>query len=395
MRKVPELRFACFDGEWEEKKIRTLGSVITGTTPKTSDASNYNGKYLFASPSDMYGQRYITNTDKTLSEQGFKKSRLLPKGSSLFVSIGATVGKMAQAPIDMATNQQINSVVSNNNYDQDYVFTLLNYNSDKIIKIVSTQTMPIINKTEFSNTKLVTSTNLVEQEKIGDLFKNIDYLIEIQEGKVAKMRDYKKSMVQKMFPKKDKLVPDFRFDGFDGEWKTVKFKEFLKEYKVKTKNENELVMLSSTNNGMTYRERNVSVATNAGYKIIYKNDLVLSPQNLWLGNINFNNLEDGIVSPSYYTFKINELEPNFIEPQIRTKRMLENYKNASSQGASVVRRNLEINEFYEIKLSIPSIEEQEKIGNFFKNLDGQIEAEEKLLESYKMMKKSLLQKMFV
>lgn len=175
----------------------------------------------------------------------------------------------------------------------------------------------------------------------------------------------------------------------------MKFKEFLKEYKVKTKNENELVMLSSTNNGMTYRERNVSVATNAGYKIIYKNDLVLSPQNLWLGNINFNNLEDGIVSPSYYTFKINELEPNFIEPQIRTKRMLVNYKNASSQGASVVRRNLEINEFYEIKLSIPSIEEQEKIGNFFKNLDGQIEAEEKLLESYKMMKKSLLQKMFV
>ena len=73
-------------------------------------------------------------------------------------------------------------------------------------------------------------TRFEEQEKIGDLFRKLDDLIEIQEAKVSKMEDFKKSMLQKMFPKKGDLVPEFRFDGFDGEWKENKLSEIGDTY---------------------------------------------------------------------------------------------------------------------------------------------------------------------
>ena len=397
MRKVPELRFDGFEGEWEEHNLNEFISIYGGLTYSPKDVTNKLSD-TFVIRSSNVKNNSIIDADNVYVNSSIVNTENVKIGDIILVVRNGSrslIGKHAVITKDMP-NTVIGAFMSGvRARTPDFINALFDTSKfDKNIQKNLGATINQITNKNISEMKFF-FTNTAEQEKIGNLFKKIDALIQKQEAKVSKMREYKKSMVQKMFPKKRELVPAFRFDGFDGEWKTVKFKEFLKEYNEKTKNEDELVMLSSTNSGMTYRERNVSVTTNVGYKIIYKNDLVLSPQNLWLGNINFNNLEDGIVSPSYLTFKIDGLDSNFIEPQLRTKRMLENYKNASSQGASIVRRNLEKNEFHGIKLLIPSLEEQQKIGQFFKNLDSQIENEKRLLDSYKMMKKSLLQKMFV
>ena len=155
-------------------------------------------------------------------------------------------------------------------------------------------------------------------------------------------------------------------------WEQRKLGGFLQEYSIKSKIENEYPLLSSTNKGMEYREGRTASESNIGYKILKINDLVLSPQNLWLGNININTLVTGIVSPSYKTLKINNLSLYFLLPQLKTKRMLEKYKQVSVQGASVVRRNLDFTEFMNISLVIPTNKEQEQIGEFFKQLDSLI-----------------------
>lgn len=120
---------------------------------------------------------------------------------------------------------------------------------------------------------------------------------------------------------------------------------------------------------MEYREGRVSGSSSIGYKILEVNDLVLSPQNLWLGNININQLEKGLVSPSYRTFKVVKINREFLKPQLKTKKMLEFYKNSSVQGASVVRRNLDMGLFNQIDIDFPSIKEQIKIGEYFSCLD--------------------------
>ena len=189
-------------------------------------------------------------------------------------------------------------------------------------------------------------------------------------------------------------IPKLRFPGFTGAWEQRKLGGFLQEYSIKSKIENEYPLLSSTNKGMEYREGRTASESNIGYKILKINDLVLSPQNLWLGNININTLVTGIVSPSYKTLKINNLSLYFLLPQLKTKRMLEKYKQVSVQGASVVRRNLDFTEFMNISLVIPTNKEQEQIGEFFKQLDSLIALHQRKLEHLQEQKKGLLQKMF-
>ena len=191
-----------------------------------------------------------------------------------------------------------------------------------------------------------------------------------------------------------KKSPQLRFEGFTDDWEERKLGDLLKEFSIKSTIENEYKVLSSTNSGMEFREGRVSGTSNLGYKIIKNGDLVLSPQNLWLGNININNLGKGLVSPSYKTFELINIDSSFINPQLRTQKMLEEYKNSSTQGASVVRRNLEIDSFYQIKIFVPTISEQEKIGSFFKQLDNIIALHQRKLDLLKEQKKGFLQKMF-
>ena len=188
--------------------------------------------------------------------------------------------------------------------------------------------------------------------------------------------------------------PNIIFAGFSDEWVQRKLGEVLREFSIKSKIENEHTVLSSTNSGMEFREGRVSGTSNLGYKIVKNGDLVLSPQNLWLGNININNIGNGLVSPSYKTFEFVNIESSFINPQLRTQKMLEEYKNSSTQGASVVRRNLEIDSFYQIKIFVPNISEQEKIGSLFSLLDNTITRHQHKLDLLKDLKKGYLQKMF-
>ena len=188
--------------------------------------------------------------------------------------------------------------------------------------------------------------------------------------------------------------PQLRFKGFTDPWEQRKLGDLLKEFSIKSKIEDEHKVLSSTNSGMEFREGRVSGTSNLGYKIIKNGDLVLSPQNLWLGNININNIGKGLVSPSYKTFELINIDSSFINPQLRTQKMLEEYKNSSTQGASVVRRNLEIDSFYQIKIFVPTISEQEKIGSFFQQLDNTIVLHQRKLAKLKELKQGYLQKMF-
>ncbi|MDT2823312.1 restriction endonuclease subunit S [Vagococcus lutrae] len=188
--------------------------------------------------------------------------------------------------------------------------------------------------------------------------------------------------------------PVIRFAGFTDDWEPCKIGEVLNEFNKKSTVEDEYPMLSSTNNGMEVRQGRVSGTSNLGYKVVSDDDLVLSPQNLWLGNININDIGKGLVSPSYKTFKLTNIETNFLRPQLRLPEMLYQYMICSTQGASVVRRNLELELFYQIILLIPVIREQQKIGNFFKQLDDTIALHQRQLEALEKTKKSFLQKMF-
>lgn len=135
---------------------------------------------MFISPADIQGNRYIDKTITTLTSKGFALGRELRPGSSLFVSIGSTIGKVAQIKDFATTNQQINAVIPNDNMDDDFIFTLLEQKSESIRKISAQQAVPIVNKTTFGNVE-VTCTFKEGQKYVGTFFKEIDNLITLHQ----------------------------------------------------------------------------------------------------------------------------------------------------------------------------------------------------------------------
>ena len=107
----PKIRFKGFTEEWEQRKLLDISDIVTGTTPPTKDKDNYDGNRLFVSPADIQGNRFIERTITTLTEKGHALGRELRPGTSLFVSIGSTIGKVAQIEEFATTNQQINAVI--------------------------------------------------------------------------------------------------------------------------------------------------------------------------------------------------------------------------------------------------------------------------------------------
>ena len=153
-------------------------------------------------------------------------------------------------------------------------------------------------------------------------------------------------------------------------WGQERLGDILQEFTEKSVVDDQYPVLSSTNTGVEPRGGRVSGEHNKGYKIIDDGDLVFSPQNLWLGNINVNHIGRGIVSPSYKTMKFVNFCSDFIEPVLRSEAMLNQYKLSSVQGASVVRRNLDMDLFNDILVPAPSMSEQRKIGDFFNHLES-------------------------
>lgn len=197
--KVPEIRFDGFTEDWEQRKVSGIGNIVTGSTPKTSVSDNYGGEFLFVSPADIQENRYVDETITTLTKKGFDQGRKIREKASLFVSIGSTIGKVAQINQESTTNQQINAVEPYDNFDDDFIFTSLENISGSIKAIASNQAVPIVNKTTFGETEIQVPLELGEQQKIGQYFVNLDHLITLHQRKCNELKEIKKYMLQNMF----------------------------------------------------------------------------------------------------------------------------------------------------------------------------------------------------
>ena len=156
-------------------------------------------------------------------------------------------------------------------------------------------------------------------------------------------------------------------------WEQRKFGELLNETRDKTKIENEDILLSCAIDGIYLNSELFSHfrgSSNIGYLKVSKNDLILSAQNLHLGNCNVNlRFEHGIISPAYKVYKLIECYPRFINVWIKQDSTKYFFIKASTEGASVCRKNIVWDELYKQILSVPEIKEQIKIGEYFSNLD--------------------------
>jgi type I restriction enzyme S subunit len=168
-------------GEWVKRKIGSLGRVVTGKTPPTADSSNFGGPYPFITIPDLDGRVLIDRTERTLSERGAEilRSCLLPAGSVMMSCI-ATVGRCGITTGPSFTNQQINSVIPNDEVDSRflyYVFTQLGHELESAGAGGSVYTN--VSKNRFSGIEVVLPADLNEQRAIAHILGTLDDKIEL------------------------------------------------------------------------------------------------------------------------------------------------------------------------------------------------------------------------
>lgn len=223
-----------------------------------------------------------------------------------------------------------------------------------------------------------------EQSKIAEILMKWDEAIELYDKLVSILIIKRDAIVQKIV-------------SANAGWKEYSLSDILQEKNDYSQKNNEHVVLSSTKQGIFYQsdyfDKQVASENNIGYKIVCRGDIVLSPQNLWLGNINYNDVfEIGIVSPSYKIFEIKSgYDKTLISTIMKQPSMLHQYVLASEQGASIVRRNLNMDLFYKIKIILPSIERQNQLGKIIETINKHIFLCKLQLENIKSQRKILQQ----
>lgn len=404
--KEPKLRFPEFVGNWKQYKISEVGNIVTGSTPKTSISENYGGDFLFVSPADIQGNRYVNKTITTLTKKGFDQGRKIREKASLFVSIGSTIGKAAQTNQELTTNQQINAVEPYNNFDDDFIFTSLENVAANIKAIASNQAVPIVNKTTFGNVEIRVPSELVEQKKIGSLFAELDTLIQSAEKELEGYRELKQGMLQKMFPKRNEVTPEIRFLEFDGNWEQCKLGDIGKTY--------------TSLSGKTADDFGHGEANFITYMNVYSNSIAdptmvapieidVKQHEVEVGDVFFTTSSEtpdevgmscvlkekqGIVYLNSFCFGFRptkSFDLNFLAYMLRSN-YVRNQIKILAQGVS--RYNISKTKMMDVSIIFPNYEEQKKIGECFSNLDNLINLQQKEIDGYKELKKGLLQQMF-
>ena len=192
--------------------VGSLGKIITGKTPPTNDKDNYGGDIPFITPVDMIGNRNAFITERYISKKGLNtvKNCFLPEHSICVSCIGSDMGKSVMTVKPSVTNQQINSIiVDENSFDYLYVYYLMRTLEEKIKSLGKNATaVPILNKTKFSNIEISIFEDIERQKAISSILSAYDDLIENNQKQIKLLEEAAQRLYKEWFV-------DLRFPGYE------------------------------------------------------------------------------------------------------------------------------------------------------------------------------------
>lgn len=184
---------------WEVKKVKDFGEVITGKTPPTEKPDVFSDKehgIMFVTPGDVDTAKYIEQTERYVSEKGIKFSYTLPQNAVCEICIGSTIGKIGITTKECCTNQQITSVVMNEENDAEYFYYAMLARKDHFKSVAGINATPQINKSEYSKYRILCPKTKAEQIEIAQKLSAIDTEINKEQSKIAILERLKKSLMQ-------------------------------------------------------------------------------------------------------------------------------------------------------------------------------------------------------
>ena len=238
---------------------------------------------------------------------------------------------------------------------------------------------------------------LKEQQKVSDCFSSINDLIRAENRKLDVLKDHKKALIQKLFPRKGETAPRLRFPEFRsaGAWANAAAGQFFSN---RTERGNSSLPIYSVtmNDGLVPRaslDRRIDdIAEASGNKIVRKGDIAYNMMRMWQGALGVAP-EDCMVSPAYIVLEPRGINAFFVYFLMKLPQTLQ-VLTAYSRGLTEDRLRLYYDDFAKVPLLLPSLPEQERIADCLASADALIAMQRREIDRIKVHKKGLMQQLF-
>ena len=377
---IPKLRFPGFTGAWEQRK---LGEVIVsehkGKVKSSMKGGNTNyleTNYLNGGIAQKVNVRAdVSKNDVLILWDG-------SKAGTVYHGFEGALGSTLKAYVPKCSG--------------DFLYQILKKDQDKIYQRYRTPNIPHVIK-NFTEKFIVLIPDVREQEKIAEFFNQLDSLIVLHQRKLEHLKQQKNGLLQKMFPKNGESVPEVRFPGFTAPWEQRKLGDFGKVamnkriFKNQTSDEGDVPFYKiGTFGGVadSYITKELFEEYKLKYPYPRKGDLLISASGS-IGRVIEYSGKDEYFQDSNIVWldHDNRLDNSFL------KQFYNIIKWQGLEGSTIKR--LYNKNILATKIDVPSISEQLRIGDFFQQFDFLIALQQRRIEHLELLKKGLLQQMFV
>ena len=386
-KKTPDIRFKGFTDDWEQRKFSDLVTIERGGSPRpidkyiTNDKNGLNWIKIGDAPEQG---NYITQTAEKIKPEGLAKTREVHSGD-LILSNSMSFGRPYIMAIDGCIHDGWLAIRdTEKNFDLKFLCTLLGTDNmlNQYKSMAAGSTVNNLNKELVGGTKVLLPI-MNEQVQIGQYFSQIDNLITLHQRECDQLKELKKTMLKKMFPRDDSNIPEVRFAGFTDDWEQRKFSDLvtierggsprpIDKYITNDKNGLNWIKIGDApeqGNYITQTAEKIKPEGLAKTREVHSGDLILS-NSMSFGRPYIMAI-DGCIHDGWLAIRDTEknFDLKFLCTLLGTDNMLNQYKSMAA-GSTVNNLNKEL--VGGTKVLLPIMNEQVQIGQYFSQIDNLI-----------------------
>ena len=361
----PKIRFKGFTDTWEQRKLKDESDYIVAGGDIEENKIDENGKYPV-----------IANALTNEGIVGYYKEDYRIKAPAVTVTGRGDVGHAVARNIDFTPVVRLLTIKSKHyNYFLENAINNLNV-------VVESTGVPQLTVPQLENYEIQFPKDLNEETQIGNLFKQIDNLITLHQSKYDKLVNVKKALLEKMFPKDGKNVPEIRFKGFTDTWEQRKLGEIYKFQYGEFNN--------NPSNGGIYPVYGANGIIGGYTNYNAENSVIIGHMGEYAGSVLWGNGKHFVT----YNGTISKPKGENVASKFGYYMLYQKDINKICGGSGLPFLSYE--QLNKIEVCYPKdIKEQKSIANYLTNIDNLITLHQHKLEKLKNMKKSLLNKMFI
>lgn len=408
--RVPQIRFKGFEGEWAQKMLGDIFAI--GDADHWMPETTSRG-IPYVMTGDFFGINEIDfKNAKLISQLDFEKlsKKIKPELGDILFARYASIGSVRYVNTTRKFIASYSCAIlkSNNSFNSEYLFYLIQ--TDKI----QNQLKQSINTGSQGNIGIESLKNLAtlfpektEQNKTAAFFSKVNEMLGLHQGKHDKLVTLKKAMLQKMFPQAGATTPEIRFKGFSMPWDLVEMEKLGHTYGGlfgKTKDNfgrgdaRYVTYMGVFSHAVSNLKMTGLIGIDQTQNQVKKGDVLFTissetPNEVGMSSVWSEDVANVYLNSFCFGFRpITGFHSDFLAHVFRAD---EFRKNISFLAQGISRYNISKTKVMKIPVRIPALEEQQKIGTYFRQLDELISKHAIQLQKLKQLKSACLEKMFV